>query len=221
MDTLERIEVLKDERITPNTIEEMLLDGRLGNVNRISSGRCTIGSFQRSRLVVEAYNPGFIQQIGRVRIVHHKDGDPSNDKYVNLQVMERGDHTSLYWEDGDNKEAARKKISKSVRKFFNDPKSKKIIEVRNQNISNYYDIPGNREVLGNKISKGRRESWIKPEDNPEFFNKWFTIEQYAKLCNIRLDRADWRLRKMYLERKLTRKYRYSKNTRLRIFKSYM
>lgn len=89
---LNAIESLRDRK-TPDEIETMLLGGEFGEIRTHANSYQYINSLAVSYLIVEIHEPGFIirmRQHPQEYVVHHKDGNPSNNIYSNLRMMKGG-----------------------------------------------------------------------------------------------------------------------------------
>lgn len=173
----ERIKQLKDNGTSKEVIEYMLLDGELGSIAHHFNRYIVIGNYFLSHLVVEAHHSGFLEYTSkhpRTLVVHHRDGNISNNSYLNLKVMKSNHHASMH-----------------VTAYFSNPNNKEAIDRMKKKISD---------------TKRKQLKWVCPEDDPEFFNKWFTSMDYATLSGTSRDSARWRLDAFHSEGKLLRRF---------------
>lgn len=175
---LSKIETLRVEK-TSKKIEQLLLNDKLGKVYTDPGKYQFIGTIRLSWLVVEAYLPGFIKWMWmhpNEYVVHHKDGNPLNNAYVNLQVMKRSAHVSMHNTDLKYKEANRirsEKISKSLIAYNADPNNAEDIENRHKEQSKlmikYHDDPNNAEDIVVRYENASKSliDWWKDKSNIE------------------------------------------------------
>lgn len=178
---LEKIESLRKDK-TPNEIEDLLLNGKLGNVRADTNGYQYIGIITLSSLVVEAHRFGFVKCMWMhpyKYVVHHKDGNPLNNIYENLQVMKWADHIKFH---------RTAYIGKKHSDWFKDPVNAETIEARCKAISK---------------TKRKDNGWITPESNFELFGSPFTRKDYAEASKILLVTAWSRLSVLLKEGQIT------------------
>lgn len=121
MNVINEIETLRNKK-TPDEIDQLLVNGELGEIH-FWNGRPYIGNLALSYLIVEVHEPGFIENRPKGTVVHHIDGNPMNNAYVNLRVMSLSDHTSLHRTDprfAEDIENIGKAISETKRKNWID-----------------------------------------------------------------------------------------------------
>lgn len=138
---IEKIESLRPNK-TPDAIESLLLSGKIGKIRIDGDGYQRIKGVQLSWLTVEAHKPGFIEWMrmhSHKYVVHHKDGNPLNNIFSNLQVMTRSEHVSMH------------RIAYNA-----DP-------------MNAEDIKVSHEAQGKAESKTKRKSWIDLKAFKKFF----------------------------------------------------
>lgn len=91
------------------------------------------------RYVMERY---LGRQLARDEVVHHKDGDKSNNEIDNLELMSLSEHTRQHQMGNVPSDETRKKLSealtghRSTSRKLNDDQVKRIRELHNNGISN-------------------------------------------------------------------------------------
>lgn len=197
MGVIEKIKSLRKSE-TPGEIEKALLSGELGKIWTSSERYQYIETIALSWLVVEVHEPEFIEWMQAHQwkyVVHHTDGNPLNNVYLNLRVMKRSEHIKLHFSDPKftkNVEQRNEKISVSMKAYHADPANVKDIEARGKKISAYLANPVNAkdiEVRHKKLSKTLRKYWV----DLLAFESLFTVKDYATVSKICLATAYYRL----------------------------
>lgn len=91
------------------------------------------------RYIMEQY---LGRELARDEVVHHKDGDKSNNKIENLELMSLSEHTRQHQTGNTPSEETRQKLSeastghKSTSRKLNDDQVEQVRELHNNGISN-------------------------------------------------------------------------------------
>lgn len=202
------IETLREEN-TLDEIERALLSGKLGSIKIGSGGYQYIGNTLLSHLVIEIYEPGFIENYTKDTVVHHKDGNRLNNIYLNLQVMKRSDHTRMHITDPRFTKTEEVRVQK-ISAYHSDPENAEAIEARYDKVSRsmiaYLASSDNTDVIkarsrrqSKSLSLTLQKKWLPLET----FLKLFTIREYAEASKIGFDTAKYRLTVLFREGKIT------------------
>lgn len=189
---LDKIETLRDEK-TPNEIEDMLLNGELGEIGTSCDRYQYIGDLAVSWLVIEAHEPGFVEWMSNhpnKNVVHHKDKDILNNAYLNLQVMSRGDHASLH-----------------VIAWHKDKVNAEFIKAKGKEHSDWFKDRSNAEAIracNAKHSKTCEEKRTVPGTLGEFF----TVREFAKANKVNIDTASSRVAMLFRDGKVACKEKF-------------
>jgi predicted HicB family RNase H-like nuclease len=99
---------MKNEEIEKK-LEEIFLECKVYKDGRRYHKK--LGTY--AHIVWNLYNPKNQIKRGDKNLVHHKDGNPGNEKIENLQKLTRGKHTILHKEGKHFSEESKKKMSLS------------------------------------------------------------------------------------------------------------
>lgn len=222
---IEKIKALKNKGLPLEEIENLLLTEELGKIETWPNGYQYIENFALSWLIVEVHKPRFIEWMGahsKKFVVHHRDGNPTNNLRSNLRIMSRSIHLSLHRNDPRFAEVEKARNEKHL-DWYKDSSNAETEKARGKKISAYYKGPANAEIIETRSKKHseilrKNNGWITSESNTEFFKSPFTVREYAVASEISLNTAQDRLASLFRSKEVTSEKRLISGKQCNVFR---